>query len=98
MADNPHIIDDGFSEPEQARKIFVGNLPYEADEGTGRKCIFTLINPLEIVNCLASLRHSFSLQIFFAKLHKTVAIDAKTHLSAWPRNAERSFFAVWGNC
>jgi len=32
MADNPHIIDDGFSEPEQARKIFVGNLPYEADE------------------------------------------------------------------
>jgi len=32
MADNPHIIDDGFSEPEQVRKIFVGNLPYEADE------------------------------------------------------------------
>ena len=35
MADQPHIIDDGFSEPEQVRKIFVGNLPYEADEGTG---------------------------------------------------------------
>ena len=35
MADNPRIIDDGFSEPEQVRKIFVGNLPYEADEGTG---------------------------------------------------------------
>ena len=34
MADQPHIIDDGFSEPEQVRKIFVGNLPYEADEGT----------------------------------------------------------------
>lgn len=34
MADNPHIIDDGFTEPEQVRKIFVGNLPYEADEGT----------------------------------------------------------------
>ena len=33
MADQPHIIDDGFSEPEQVRKIFVGNLPYEADEG-----------------------------------------------------------------
>jgi RNA recognition motif-containing protein len=32
MADQPHIIDDGFSEPEQVRKIFVGNLPYEADE------------------------------------------------------------------
>lgn len=28
----PHIIDDGFGEPEQVRKIFVGNLPYEADE------------------------------------------------------------------
>ena len=35
MADQPHIIDDGFSEPEQVRKIFVGNLPYEADEGMG---------------------------------------------------------------
>ena len=34
MADQPHIIDDGFAEPEQVRKIFVGNLPYEADEGT----------------------------------------------------------------
>ena len=34
MADSPHIIDDGYSEPEQVRKIFVGNLPYEADEGT----------------------------------------------------------------
>ena len=31
----PHIIDDGFGEPEQVRKIFVGNLPYEADEGKG---------------------------------------------------------------
>ncbi|CAG5095596.1 Oidioi.mRNA.OKI2018_I69.XSR.g14255.t1.cds [Oikopleura dioica] len=27
-----HILDDEFNEPEQARKIFIGNLPYEADE------------------------------------------------------------------
>jgi len=33
MSDTHHIIDDEFNEPEQARKIFIGNLPYEADEG-----------------------------------------------------------------
>ena len=44
MADQPHIIDDGFSEPEQVRKIFVGNLPYEADEGMGT--IFYIYNQL----------------------------------------------------
>ena len=49
MADNPHIIDDGFSEPEQARKIFVGNLPYEADEGTGWKYIFQIGVRLEVI-------------------------------------------------
>ena len=40
MADQPHIIDDGFSEPEQVRKIFVGNLPYEADEGMGTAILY----------------------------------------------------------
>ena len=33
MSETHHIIDDEFNEPEQARKIFIGNLPYEADEG-----------------------------------------------------------------
>jgi len=34
MSETHHIIDDEFNEPEQARKIFIGNLPYEADEAT----------------------------------------------------------------
>ena len=49
MADQPHIIDDGFSEPEQVRKIFVGNLPYEADEGMGT--IFYIYNQLLAILC-----------------------------------------------
>ena len=29
-----HVIEESYPDTEQTRKFFVGNLPYEADEGT----------------------------------------------------------------
>jgi len=74
MADQPHIIDDGFSEPEQVRKIFVGNLPYEADE----EMIKTHFSQFgEIIDCVVPRdpRTRFAKGFAFVTYTKGKAVD-----------------------
>jgi len=74
MADQPHIIDDGFSEPEQVRKIFVGNLPYEADEDM-IKSHFSQFG--EIIDCVVPRdpRTRFAKGFAFVTYTKGKAVD-----------------------
>lgn len=74
MADQPHIIDDGFSEPEQVRKIFVGNLPYEADEEM-IKSHFSQFG--EIIDCVVPRdpRTRFAKGFAFVTYTKGKAVD-----------------------